>query len=187
MTEGMHFRAPRISKYVLVMMLDLAFYTKYPDGMGDAVKKFLFPDLSPASGSEAALLTRQWDSVLGGGTLTSFSDTSRLIVWQNVNPVATREKAALQLDIWSMFSTVFLGDVRVHPTAFEMVTLVKDTASVIAQIRSQGRCQASFPDALLHLIQTEFKESFHQALEHHQPVQYTNFEGLHISLTTGNF
>ena len=38
MTEGMHFRAPRISKYVLVMMLDLAFYTKYPDGMGEAVK-----------------------------------------------------------------------------------------------------------------------------------------------------
>ena len=39
------------------MMLDFDFYTKDPDGVGDAINIFL-PDLTPADRSKAALLER---------------------------------------------------------------------------------------------------------------------------------
>ena len=45
--EGMRFRAHRISHYVAVVVLSLAFYTKDPSVVVDAVKIFLFLDLPP--------------------------------------------------------------------------------------------------------------------------------------------
>ena len=52
-----------------------AFHTEDPYGVRDVLNIFLFPDLSPLTGLEAALITQKWDSILGGGTLTSFTDT----------------------------------------------------------------------------------------------------------------
>ena len=52
----------------MIMVIALTFHTKDPDRVGDALNIFLFPDLSPSAGSEAALLTRKWDVILGGGT-----------------------------------------------------------------------------------------------------------------------
>ena len=69
------------------MVLALAFHTEDPDGVGDALNIFLFPDLSPSEGLEAALLTRKWDAILGGGTLTSFIDTSLLRGKQKIAPI----------------------------------------------------------------------------------------------------
>ena len=53
----MRFCVPRISHYIVVMVLALTFHTKDPDGVGDAVNAVMFPDLSPAADFEAALLT----------------------------------------------------------------------------------------------------------------------------------
>ena len=61
------------------MVMALVFHTKDPGRVGDTLDIFLFPDLSPSAGSDAALLTRKWDVILGGGTLTSFADTSLLM------------------------------------------------------------------------------------------------------------
>ena len=47
--------------------------------MGDAINVLLFLDLYLLSSSEAALLVRRWDAILGGDALTSFADTSLLL------------------------------------------------------------------------------------------------------------
>ena len=65
--DGLRFHPPRTPHAIAVMVMDLAFHTKDPDGVGDALNIFLFPDLSPSAGSEEALLTRKWDAILVGG------------------------------------------------------------------------------------------------------------------------
>ena len=85
--DGLRFRPPRIPHAIVVMVIVLAFHTKDPDGVGDALNIFLLPDLSPLAGSEAALLTQEWDAILGGGTLTFFINTSLLRGKQKVSPI----------------------------------------------------------------------------------------------------
>ena len=79
-----------IPQAIVVMVMALAFHTKYPDGVGGALNIFLFLDLSLSAGSEAALMTIKWDSMLGGGGggLTCFADTSLLMGKQKVSPTA---------------------------------------------------------------------------------------------------
>ena len=57
------------------MVLALNFHSKDPGRVGDSVNVFLFPDLYPSEGSEAAILMRRWYVVFGQGTLTSFAKT----------------------------------------------------------------------------------------------------------------
>ena len=85
--EHLCFWAPRISHAILVLVLGLAFYSEDPDGVGDAISILIFPDLSPSASSEAALLARRWDTILGGGAFTTFSDTSLLLAKEKVKPV----------------------------------------------------------------------------------------------------
>ena len=84
-------------------------------GWGDALNIFLFPDFSPSAGSELVLLTRKWDAILGGGTLTSFADTIMLMEKQKVVPIAGWDKALPQLKAWAVICTVFLRYDGAHP------------------------------------------------------------------------
>ena len=68
--EQLRFWAPHIYHTIAVLVLGLGFYSKDPDGVGDAINFFLFPDLSPSEGSETALLSRRWDAILGNDILT---------------------------------------------------------------------------------------------------------------------
>ena len=77
----------------------LAFHTKYPDGVEDTLKIFLFPNLYPSTGSEAALFTRKWDVILGGRTLNSFAYMSLLMGKQKVAPIAGWDKAESQIEV----------------------------------------------------------------------------------------
>ena len=88
--EGMCFRAPIISQYIVAVMLALVFYTKYPDGVGDAINIFLSPDLTPLIGLEIEVLTRRWDAFLGGGTITSSNNTRLLLGKHKFTSVKTR-------------------------------------------------------------------------------------------------
>ena len=85
----MRFLAPCIPHYVAVMVLYLAFYTKDPNGVEDAINVFLLPELSPHAGSEAALLTQRWYAVFGVNTFTSISGTSPLMGRKKVVPVTS--------------------------------------------------------------------------------------------------
>ena len=113
--DSLCFRPQRISHAVAVMVIALAFHTEDPDGVGDALNSFLFPDLPPSAGSETALLTRKWDSILGGGTLTSFAYTILLIEKQKVSPITGWDEASSQIEEWDVFCTVLLGDDGLHP------------------------------------------------------------------------
>ena len=62
--ECMLFHTSHIPHSVTVMVLKLAFYTKYPNKVGDTIDTFPFPDLFPP-GSEVAPLMRLWDIALG--------------------------------------------------------------------------------------------------------------------------
>ena len=85
------------------MVMALAFHTEYPDGVGDALNIFLFPDLSPLAGSEASLLTYMWDAILGVRTLTSFAATNLVMGKQKVSPIAGWDEVASQLEAWAVF------------------------------------------------------------------------------------
>ena len=103
---------------VMIMVIALTFHTEDPDRVGDALNIFLFLDLSPSAGSEAELLTRKLDAILGGSTLTCFLETSLLMENQKVVPVTGWYKAASQLEYWAVFFMVFLGDDRVHRATY---------------------------------------------------------------------
>ena len=74
-------------------------------------------------------LVRRWDTVLGGGTLTSFDGTSLIIRWYKAAPVVTWEESYPQTEAWYVLCTMCLVDVVEHPATFEMVPLVKEMAS----------------------------------------------------------
>ena len=67
----MRYRVPQISHVIAVIMLDLAFYTKTSDGVGDAVNIFIFLYLLTSAIFIWALLAQKWDTILGEGALTS--------------------------------------------------------------------------------------------------------------------
>ena len=155
--------------------------------MGDAINVFLFPDLSPSAGSEAALLVRRWDAILGGGALTFIAYTSLMLVKQKAEPLTSWEEAEKQLESWGVFCHVFLGDADVHPTTYKLYTLIEETAYVGARLWDQIQNHPSLPVSLLHFLHKEFNESFMQALERQQQVRWPDFELLRRELATGNF
>ena len=116
---------PRISYAVAVLVLGLDFYPKDLDGVGDAINVFLCPDLPPSAGSEAEMLLRRGNSILGSGYLTSFADTILLLSKQQVEPVTSWESAEKQLESWEVFCHVFLGNVAVHPVTYKVCTLLE--------------------------------------------------------------
>ena len=63
--QCMLFHTSRIPHSVAVMVLTLAFYTEYPNKVGNTIDTFLFTDIFPLAWSEVALLTRLWDISLG--------------------------------------------------------------------------------------------------------------------------
>ena len=59
---------------------------------------------------------QKWDMILGGGTVTSFAETSLLMGEHKVAPITGWYEAESQLEAWSVFCMVFLGDNGVHTT-----------------------------------------------------------------------
>ena len=95
--DSLRFQPPRIPHAAAVMVMALTFHTEDPEGVGYALNIFLFHDLSPSVGLEAGLLMQKWYAILGGGTLTSFKNTSLMVVKQKVAPISFWDEAATQL------------------------------------------------------------------------------------------
>ena len=148
----------------------LTFHTKDPDRVGDMLNISLFTDLSPSEGSEAALLTRKWHEILGGGTLTSFTNKSLLVGKKKVASISVWDEAEVHLEAWAVFCILFLGDNGVNPTTYEMFLLLEETSGVIPRLQEKYFQQHTFPIALLCLIQKYFNQSFLQTLERRKRV-----------------
>ena len=136
--------------------------------MGDALNIFLFIKLSHSAGSDAEILTRKWDVILGEGTLTSFADTILLMGKQKVSSIAGWDEAAPQIEDWAVFCMVFLGDDGFHPVTYKIFLLLEETSGAILRLQAQACHQPTFPSTLLCVIQQEFNERFQQALERRQ-------------------
>ena len=97
------------------------------------------------------------------------------------------EAAKKKLEAWGVFCHVFLGDTALQPATYEICRLMYETAYVRAILRAQMQRQPTLTLALLHLLQTQFIESFCQALEWRQRVRWSDFKQLRQDLATGNF
>ena len=65
------------------------------------------------------------------------------------------DEAELQLKSWEVVCAVFLGEAVSHPTTYEMMTLIEDTAVTIPRLCAQEQAHPYFPASLLCLIYTE--------------------------------
>ena len=72
--------------------------------------------------------------ILGGGALTSFTDTNLLLAMQRVDLVTNWEAAEKQLEVWGLFFRILLGDAAVQPTTYDVCSLAEETAYVGAQM-----------------------------------------------------
>ena len=61
---------------------------------------------------------QKWDAILGGGTLTSFVNTSLLMEKQKFAPITGWDEVASQIEAWVVFCTVFMGDDSVHTATY---------------------------------------------------------------------
>ena len=110
-------------------------------------------------------MARRWDAILDGGAIKSFADTSLFPAKKRVELVTSWEMAENQIESWGMFYHVLLVDADIHPTTYEICNLIKENSYARERIWAQIHRQTKFPVGLLCLLQTEFNESFRQALE----------------------
>ena len=95
---------------------------------------------------------QKWDMILGGGTVTSFAETSLLMGKHKFAPITGWYEAVSQLEAWEIFCTVFLGDYGVQPATYEMFLLLEETSRVSPRLKVKARQQPTFPAALICLI-----------------------------------
>ena len=89
---------------------------------------------------------------------------SYLLGNQKFVPVTRWDAASKQLEAWTVFCVILLGDASNHPATQEMEDLVDETEGVSARIHMQAYHQPSFPYSILSLVQPDFNESFHRRL-----------------------
>ena len=64
-----------------------------PNGVSDAVKIFMFPDLFLSSRIDSALVMQKWDKLLESNTLTSYAYTAAIMTKQHISPIFVWEGA----------------------------------------------------------------------------------------------
>ena len=113
-------------------------------------------------GFEEALLTTIWAVEIRNNTLTLFADTRALICHQKFIPMTRWDAVSKQLEVFTLFWAVFLGDASCHTEIKELEDLVDKTEGVSARFHVQSQHQPDFFSTLLHLVQYEFNESSRQ-------------------------
>ena len=83
----LRYKSTCIIHLVTGILLSLELYTENPDGVGDTVNTFLFPDHSISTGSGESLLDSCWDTELDISMLDTYTDTNSLIKFQKVAPI----------------------------------------------------------------------------------------------------
>ena len=151
------------------------------------MKIFMFPYLYLAAGAEAALVSRRWETALESNTLTSYADTVALMTKQRIYPIMGWEGASKILNQWIVLLDLILGPPDLHPEVHDLSVLVDTAKEVSARLRAQSHQQPDTLSALIHLIQTEFNESFRQVFVIPLPVRWSHFAPLVRNLTTGHF
>ena len=88
---------------------------------------------------------------------------------------------------WLPLINISLGPLERHPAVHELVVFVDAAEEVSARLRAQSHHQPDMLAALIHLVQTEFNESFRKVFFSPLPVHWPHFSPLIRTLTTGHF
>ena len=89
---------------MVVLLLGLHFFTKYPDCVNDTVNIFQLLDLYLSEGSKASMVTRRWDTVLDTNTMTSYADAAALMKQQCILPIVGCKEETKMLVKWLVVS-----------------------------------------------------------------------------------
>ena len=114
---ALRLKSPKSTHTFTVLLLGLAFYAEDPDRVRNAVKIFIFLDLSLAEGIEAALVVRRWDTALDSNTLTSYTDNATLMTKQRISPIMRWEGSSKMLKQWLVLIYVILAPPRAAPSS----------------------------------------------------------------------
>ena len=134
---------------MVVLLLGLHFFTKYPDYVNDTVNIFQFLYLSLSAGSKASVVNRRWDTSLDANTMTSYANADALMKQQCIAPIVRWEAAAKIIEQWLVVVTVLLGPQDRHPEVFEIATLLAASDEVNSRLRAQVAVQQDMPAALV--------------------------------------
>ena len=110
-----------------VIILNLYFFTEYPDGVGDTVNCFLLPELSISAGSKADLLARRWNTALDNITLTTYVKTAYFLQHQRVFLIVVWEAEVNIMEQWAGFLVILLGQTNKYPAVYK-ITLIIDVS-----------------------------------------------------------
>ena len=68
---------------------------------------------------------------------------------QKIYPVTSWDAAAKQIEAWTVFCAIFLGDLYHHTSTLEMGLVIKETKVFIYCLRIKSQQQSDFPDTFL--------------------------------------
>ena len=133
------------------------------------------------------MVTRRLDTALDANTITSYADAAALMKQQYIPSIVGWEATANMLEQWLILVTVLLVPQERHPALFELETLLESAEELNSCLWEQAAVQQDMPAAFVRLVQTKFKESFHQFFTIRLPVLCPHFTPLIRTLTTGHF
>ena len=136
--QALCIKPPKITQMVAALILGLAFYTEYPEGVINAVNIFILPEIYLEAGTEAALVAQRWDTELHSNILMSYDQTDKMTTKQRIYPIVGWEGAAKILDQWLVLIKFILGPPEIHPALHEISVLVEVTGEVSARLRAQA-------------------------------------------------
>ena len=185
--RALQLKPPKITLMVALLLLGLAFYMEFTNGISDTVNIFMLPYLFQTAGKEEALLAQRWDTALESNTLTSYSDTAVLMTKQKIAPIVSWEGADNMIEQWLVLLDIILGPPELHPSVHGLSILVEAAEEVSTHLLAQSYQQPDMPTALLCLVLAEFNENLSQVFTSPLPVRWPHFAPLARSLTTEHF
>ena len=149
----MHFCALCITHSITVMVLELVFYTKDPNGVGDALNIFISPYPPPPPHRVQRTPPHQEVGQSTGGKnlylLHGYGFTPRP---PKIHPIHQIGRLQQETGGVGSFCTVFPGNFKGNPTTHDIEELVDVTKGVSDLVLTQTNHQPTFPTALLRRI-----------------------------------
>ena len=108
------YQPPSTIRVLMSLILSLNFYTDNPDGVGEKVIIFLFPNL----------YIYAQDTALDSNMLTTYVDMVYLLQIQKISPTEIWEAAVKMLDQWEVFLLIMMVPTNVNPSVYEINLLI---------------------------------------------------------------
>ena len=124
-----------------------------PNGVSDAVKIFMFPDLFLSSRIDSALVMQKWDTLLESNTLTSYAYTAAIMTKQHISPIFVWEGADKMIEQWIVLLGVILGPQDLRPVIHELTVFVEAGEEVSTRLCAQTHHQMYMLVVLIQIVQ----------------------------------